>query len=146
MCFISFGFLLATICVWVWMVCSLHSVTTGSRDRANVSLIIIIRYHLPAVSYYLPVLINCSKFSRRRKKRAYRVQTIFLAYLHLLCGQIHHTSTRPIVSRSCNYPPSQGKYYILQVYYRWELGRKGTKKVLRGMDPNHDVRFSHPRT
>ena len=42
MCFISFGFLLATICVWVWMVCSLHSVTTGSRDRANVSLIIII--------------------------------------------------------------------------------------------------------
>ena len=38
-CFISFGFLLATICVWVWMVCSLHSVTTGSRDRANVSLI-----------------------------------------------------------------------------------------------------------
>ena len=39
-CFISFGFLLATICVWVWMVCSLHSVTTGSRDRANVSLII----------------------------------------------------------------------------------------------------------
>ena len=40
--FISFGFLLATICVWVWMVCSLHSVTTGSRDRANVSLIIII--------------------------------------------------------------------------------------------------------
>ena len=24
------------------MVCSLHSVTTGSRDRANVSLIIII--------------------------------------------------------------------------------------------------------
>ena len=41
MCFISFGFLLATICVWVWMVCSLHSVTTGSRDRANVSLIIL---------------------------------------------------------------------------------------------------------
>ena len=41
-CFISFGFLLATICVWVWMVCSLHSVTTGSRDRANVALIIII--------------------------------------------------------------------------------------------------------
>ena len=40
--FISFGFLLATTCVWVWMVCSLHSVTTGSRDRANVSLIIII--------------------------------------------------------------------------------------------------------
>ena len=40
-CFISFGFLLATICVWVWMVCSLHSVTTGSRDRANVSLIIV---------------------------------------------------------------------------------------------------------
>ena len=40
--FISFGFLLATICVWVWMVCSLHSVTTGSRDRANVPLIIII--------------------------------------------------------------------------------------------------------
>ena len=40
-CFIYFGFLLATICVWVWMVCSLHSVTTGSRDRANnVSLII----------------------------------------------------------------------------------------------------------
>ena len=30
------------IIVWVWMVCSLHSVTTGSRDRANVSLIIII--------------------------------------------------------------------------------------------------------
>ena len=26
------------------MVCSLHSVTTGSRDRANVSLIIIILY------------------------------------------------------------------------------------------------------
>ena len=45
MCFISFGFLLATICVWVWMVCSLHSVTTGSRDRANVSLIIIIIIH-----------------------------------------------------------------------------------------------------
>ena len=41
-CFISFGFLLATTCVWVWMVCSLHSVTTGSRDRANVPLIIII--------------------------------------------------------------------------------------------------------
>ena len=40
MCFISFGFLLATIFVWVWMVCSLHSVTTGSRDRANVPLII----------------------------------------------------------------------------------------------------------
>ena len=40
--FISFGFLLATTYVWVWMVCSLHSVTTGSRDRANVSLIIII--------------------------------------------------------------------------------------------------------
>ena len=40
--FISFGFLLATTCVWVWMVCSLHTVTTGSRDRANVSLIIII--------------------------------------------------------------------------------------------------------
>ena len=39
-CFISFAFLLATICVWVWMVCSLHSVTTGSRDRANVPLII----------------------------------------------------------------------------------------------------------
>ena len=27
------------------MVCSLHSVTTGSRDRANVSLIIIIHIH-----------------------------------------------------------------------------------------------------
>ena len=40
--FISFGFLLATACVWVWMVCSLHSVTTGSRDRAYVPLIIII--------------------------------------------------------------------------------------------------------
>ena len=40
--FISFGFLLARTCVWVWMVCSLHSVTTGSRDRANVPLIIII--------------------------------------------------------------------------------------------------------
>ena len=40
--FISFGFLLATTCVWVWMVCSLHSVTTGSRDRANVLLIMII--------------------------------------------------------------------------------------------------------
>ena len=40
--FISFGFLLATTCVWVWMICSLHSVTTGSRDRANVPLIIII--------------------------------------------------------------------------------------------------------
>ena len=40
--FISFGFLLATTCVWVWTVCSLHSVTTVSRDRANVSLIIII--------------------------------------------------------------------------------------------------------
>ena len=39
--FISFGFLLATACVWVWMVCSLHSVTTGSRDRAYVPLIII---------------------------------------------------------------------------------------------------------
>ena len=36
--FISFGFLLATACVWVWMVCSLHSVATGSRDRANVPL------------------------------------------------------------------------------------------------------------
>ena len=41
-CFISFGFLLAMTCVWVWMVCSLHSVTTGSRDRANVPLKIII--------------------------------------------------------------------------------------------------------
>ena len=41
-CFISFGFLLAKICVWVWMVCSLHSVTTGSRGRANVPFIIII--------------------------------------------------------------------------------------------------------
>ena len=40
--FISFGFLLATTCVWVWMVCSLHSVTTGSRDRAIMPLIIII--------------------------------------------------------------------------------------------------------
>ena len=40
--FISLGFLLATIRVWVWMVCSLHSVTTGSRDRANVPLVIII--------------------------------------------------------------------------------------------------------
>ena len=40
--FISLGFLLATTCVWVWMVCFLHSVTTGSRDRANVPLIIII--------------------------------------------------------------------------------------------------------
>ena len=40
--FISSGFLLATTCVWVWMVCSLHSVTMGSRGRANVPLIIII--------------------------------------------------------------------------------------------------------
>ena len=40
--FISLGFLLATTCVGVWMVCSSHSVTTGSRDRANVPLIIII--------------------------------------------------------------------------------------------------------
>ena len=41
--FIFFGFLLPpTTCVWVWMVCFLHSVTTGSRDRANVSFIIII--------------------------------------------------------------------------------------------------------
>ena len=40
--FISFGFLLATTCVWVWMVCSLHPVTTGSRDRANVPFIRII--------------------------------------------------------------------------------------------------------
>ena len=41
--FISFGFVLAsTTCVWVWMVCSLHSVTTDSRDRVNVSFIIII--------------------------------------------------------------------------------------------------------
>ena len=40
---ISFSFLLATTCVWVWMASSLHSVATGSRDRANVvSLIIII--------------------------------------------------------------------------------------------------------
>ena len=51
MCFISFGFLLATICVWVWMVCSLHSVTTGSRDRANVSLIIIIPVYVYRVIY-----------------------------------------------------------------------------------------------
>ena len=45
--FVSVGFLLATTCVWVRMVCSLHSVTTGSRDRANVSLIII-----PGTIYY----------------------------------------------------------------------------------------------
>ena len=44
--FISFGFLLATTCVWVWMVCSLHSVTTGSRDRVNVPLIIIVMCYL----------------------------------------------------------------------------------------------------
>ena len=44
--FISFGFLLATTCVWVWMVYSLHCVTTGSRDRANMPLIIIIICHL----------------------------------------------------------------------------------------------------
>ena len=48
--FISFGFLLATTCVWVWMVCSLHSVTTGSRDRAIVPLIIIIVIIMDAVA------------------------------------------------------------------------------------------------
>ena len=32
----------SAVIVWVWMVCSLHSVTTGSRDRANVSLLVII--------------------------------------------------------------------------------------------------------
>ena len=44
------------------MVCSLHSVTTGSRDRANVSLIIIIirvdvlylLYTIINLFYYLP--------------------------------------------------------------------------------------------
>ena len=53
--FISFGFLLATTCVWVWVVCSLHSVTTGSRDRANVSLIILYNYYY---YYYYPVPIQ----------------------------------------------------------------------------------------
>ena len=51
-CFLSFGFLLATICVWVWMVCSLHSMTTGSRDRANVSLIIIIIPYFVSSPYF----------------------------------------------------------------------------------------------
>ena len=51
--FISFGFLLATTCVWVWMVCSLHSVTTGSIDRANVPLIIII------INYQVRTYVVC---------------------------------------------------------------------------------------
>ena len=50
-CFISFGFLLATTCVWVWMVCSLHSVTTGSRDRANVSLT-----HMMTIHIYIHII------------------------------------------------------------------------------------------
>ena len=58
-CFISFGFLLATICVWVWMVCSLHSVTTGSRDRANVPLIII----MPCCAPVNIVVTNLEDFS-----------------------------------------------------------------------------------
>ena len=40
------------------MVCSLHSVTTGSRDRANVSLIIIIRWATPRQHYTVdPMLL-----------------------------------------------------------------------------------------
>ena len=59
--FISFGFLLATTCVWVWMVCSLHSVTTGSGDRANVPLIIIINNNtLPGVLYLSLRIFTCA--------------------------------------------------------------------------------------
>ena len=57
--FISFGFLLATTCVWVWMVCSLHSVTTGSRDRANVSLIIITYVHYIYIGLGLGLAHSC---------------------------------------------------------------------------------------
>ena len=57
-CFISFGFLLATICVWVWMVFSLHSVTTGSRDRANVPLIIIIIIIITYIHTYAEEIQN----------------------------------------------------------------------------------------
>ena len=36
------------------MVCSLHSVTTGSRDRANVSLIIIIPGSVLSINRRIP--------------------------------------------------------------------------------------------
>ena len=52
-------FLLATTCVWVWLVCSLHSVTTGSRDRANVSLIIIMLCVCVCVCVCV-YLLNCT--------------------------------------------------------------------------------------
>ena len=60
--FISFGFLLATTRVWVWMVCSLHSVTTGSRDRANVPLIIliIIIIHVLILHYKYSTMAVCT--------------------------------------------------------------------------------------
>ena len=43
------------------MVCSLHSVTTGSRDRANVSLIIII-------------IIQSINLDHQYRKRRYRIE------------------------------------------------------------------------
>ena len=63
--FISFGFLLATTCVWVWMVCSLHPVTTGSRDRANVPLIIIIIIIIDCLRGRVDVLVFFSKSGPR---------------------------------------------------------------------------------
>ena len=73
-CFIYFGFLLATICVWVWMVCSLHSVTTGSRDRANMPLIIIML-------------------------RPYRVMTIYCIVSDTLC--ITHVHCPLYINNGC---------------------------------------------
>ena len=82
MCFISFGFLLATICVWVWMVCSLHSVTTGSRDRANVSLIIIVSVVCVVIPFILDVrLVDAPAGVTHRRKVTHNFSTFLLRCL-----------------------------------------------------------------
>ena len=73
---ISFGFLLATTCVWVWMVCSLHSVITGSRDRANVPLIIIIIIIIIYFYSVLGALSHCRSGQRPDKFENVRINSI----------------------------------------------------------------------
>ena len=84
-CFISFGFLLATICVWVWMVCSLHSVTTGSRDRANVSLIMV----LEKLNLNLLLFLTFSALVANPKK-----STLHGGQSRSWCAEINHLVSR----------------------------------------------------
>ena len=77
------------------MVCSLHSVTTGSRDRANVPLIIIIIYPLQLTTTTKYSCNNASSFFRFHRENI--VDNMYLYEVPVL----HILSESKTFSPSC---------------------------------------------